>query len=82
MSETIRESVAAESRMVSVPGGRLHVRDFPGGAPALVVTHGCSERAEPGPFDGAQHQRSPTSRGEGEIPRAVLPSMSCPVTRR
>src|SRR5215475_2587344 len=83
MSETIGEPVAAESRMVSVPGGRLHVRDFPGLEPALVVMHGfpddsriydrlapllaprrvlavdwlgygCSERAEPGPFDGAQ----------------------------
>src|SRR5262245_29192780 len=37
MSETIPASAAAESRMVSVPGGRLHVRDFPGAEPALVV---------------------------------------------
>jgi len=86
MSETIPEPVAAESRMVSVPGGRLNIRDFPGVEPALVVMHGfpddsriydrlapllaprrvlavdwlgygCSDRAEPGPFDGAQHQR-------------------------
>jgi len=86
MSETIPEPVAAESRMVSVPGGRLNVRDFPGVETALVVMHGfpddsriydrlapllaphrvlavdwlgygCSDRAEPGPFDGAQHQR-------------------------
>ena len=40
MSETIPEPVAAESRMVSVPGGRLNVRDFPGVEPALVVMHG------------------------------------------
>jgi hypothetical protein len=30
MSEAIPKSAAAESRMVSVPGGRLYVRDFPG----------------------------------------------------
>jgi pimeloyl-ACP methyl ester carboxylesterase len=40
MSEAIPEPVAAESRMVSVPGGRLHVTDFPGDEPALVVMHG------------------------------------------
>jgi pimeloyl-ACP methyl ester carboxylesterase len=86
MSESSPEPVAAESRMVSVPGGRLHVRDFPGADPALVVMHGFpddsrihdrlapllaprrvvavdwlgygrSDRAGPGPFDGAQHQR-------------------------
>ena len=26
--------------MVSAPGGRLHVRDFPGAEPALVALHG------------------------------------------
>jgi haloalkane dehalogenase len=40
MSKAIPEAVAAESRMVSVPGGRLHVMDYPGEAPALVVMHG------------------------------------------
>jgi haloalkane dehalogenase len=40
MSEAIPKSAAAESRMVSVPGGRLYVRDFPGEEPALVVMHG------------------------------------------
>jgi haloalkane dehalogenase len=40
MSETIPASATAESRMVSAPGGRLHVRDFPGAEPALVVLHG------------------------------------------
>jgi haloalkane dehalogenase len=39
MSETI-PATAAESVMVSAPGGRLHVRDFPGAEPALVVMHG------------------------------------------
>ena len=29
MSETMPASATAESRMVSAPGGRLHVRDFP-----------------------------------------------------
>jgi haloalkane dehalogenase len=86
MSDAIPEPAAAESRMVSAPGGRLHVTDFPGVEPALVVMHGFpddsriydrlapmlaprrvvavdwlgygrSDRAEPGPFDGAQHQR-------------------------
>jgi haloalkane dehalogenase len=86
MSDAIPESAAAESRMVSVPGGRLHVTDFPGAEPALVVLHGFpddsriydrlapllaprrvaavdwlgygrSDRAGPGPFGGARHQR-------------------------
>jgi haloalkane dehalogenase len=86
MSEVIPGSASAESRMVSVPGGRLHVMDFPGDEPALVALHGFpddsrtynrlapllaprrvvavdwlgygrSDRAEPGSFDGAQHQR-------------------------
>jgi pimeloyl-ACP methyl ester carboxylesterase len=39
MSETI-PATAAESGMVSVPGGRLHVRDFAGAEPALAVMHG------------------------------------------
>ena len=37
MSEAIPEPVDAEFRMVSVPGGRIHVTDFPGDEPALVV---------------------------------------------
>src|SRR5262249_57131974 len=86
MSEAIPEPASGESRMVSVPGGRLHVMDFPGDEPALVMMHGFpddsriynrlaplltprrvvavdwlgygrSDRVEPGPFDGAQHQR-------------------------
>ena len=40
MSETIPSSVTAESQMVSARGGRLHVRDFAGEDPALVVMHG------------------------------------------
>jgi haloalkane dehalogenase len=40
MSETMPTSATAESRMVSAPGGQLHVRDFPGAEPALVVLHG------------------------------------------
>jgi pimeloyl-ACP methyl ester carboxylesterase len=40
MSETTPASAAAESRMMSAPGGRLHVRDFPGVEPALVALHG------------------------------------------
>jgi len=40
MSEAIPEPVDAEFRMVSVPGGRIHVTDFPGDEPALVVMHG------------------------------------------
>ena len=40
MSETIQTPAAAESRMVSAPGGLLHVRDFPGAEPALVALHG------------------------------------------
>ena len=40
MSEAIPGLASAESRMVSVPGGRLHVMDFPGDEPALVVMHG------------------------------------------
>ena len=39
MSETMSASPTAESRMVSAPGGRLHVREFPGAEPALVVMH-------------------------------------------
>ena len=40
MSETVPAPAAAESRMVSAPGGQLQVRDFPGVAPALVALHG------------------------------------------
>jgi haloalkane dehalogenase len=40
MSEASLGSVTAESRMVPVPGGLLHVKDFPGAGPALVVMHG------------------------------------------
>jgi haloalkane dehalogenase len=40
MSEAIPEPVAAEPRMVSVPGGRIHVADYPGVEPALVMMHG------------------------------------------
>jgi pimeloyl-ACP methyl ester carboxylesterase len=86
MSEASLEPVTAESQMVSVPGGRIHVTDFPGDEPVLVVMHGFpddsriyerlapllaprrvvavdwlgygrSDRVEPGPLDGAQHQR-------------------------
>ena len=86
MSEASLDPVTAESRMVSAPGGPLHVMDSPGVEPALVLMHGFpddsriydrlarllaprrvvavdwlgygrSGRVEPGPFDGAQHQR-------------------------
>src|SRR5262245_19614979 len=86
MSEAVPGLASAESRMVSVPGGRLHDMDFPGDETALVMMHGFpdesriynrlaplltprrvvavdwlgygrSDRVEPGPFDGAQHQR-------------------------
>ena len=35
MTEAIPEPVAAESRMVSVAGGRIHVTEMPGDEPAL-----------------------------------------------
>src|SRR6266496_4805268 len=86
MSETIPEPVAGAQRTVLTPGGRLHVTDYPGASPPLVMLHGFpddsriydrlapllaprrvvavdwlgygrSDRAEPGPPDGAQHQR-------------------------
>jgi haloalkane dehalogenase len=86
MSDATAKSAVAESRMVPAPGGRLHVKDFPGAEPAVVVMHGFpddlriydrlapllaprrvvavdwlgygrSDRADPGPIDGAQHQR-------------------------
>src|SRR5215475_10741240 len=37
MSDGIQEPV---SRMVPAPGGRLHVTDYPGAAPPLVLMHG------------------------------------------
>jgi haloalkane dehalogenase len=40
MSEASLNPVTAESRMVSVPGGRVHVRDSAGAEPALVMMHG------------------------------------------
>ena len=35
-----KKQAAAASRMVQVPGGRLHVTDHPGQEPALVALHG------------------------------------------
>jgi len=40
MSGVVPEPVAAESRMVSAPGGQVHVTDYPGDEPTLVVMHG------------------------------------------
>jgi pimeloyl-ACP methyl ester carboxylesterase len=40
MSDATAKPAAAESRMVSAPGGQLHVTDFPGAEPALVMMHG------------------------------------------
>jgi haloalkane dehalogenase len=40
MTEASPDPVTAESRMVSAPGGRLHVTDSPGAEPALVMMHG------------------------------------------
>src|SRR5262249_54971665 len=40
MSDPIPEPAAAESRRGAAPGGRIHVTDFPGDEPALVVMHG------------------------------------------
>src|SRR5215468_4676508 len=40
MSEAVMGRAIAESRTVQAPGGRLHVRDYPGRGPALVMMHG------------------------------------------
>ncbi len=40
MSETIPEPVAGAQRTVLTPGGRLHVTDYPGASPPLVLLHG------------------------------------------
>src|SRR6266536_249608 len=40
MSETIPEPVAGAQRTVLTPGGRLHVTDYPGASPPLVMLHG------------------------------------------
>jgi haloalkane dehalogenase len=40
MSEGIQEPAGGVSRMVPAPGGRLHVTEYPGAAPPLVLMHG------------------------------------------
>ena len=40
MPEDAVKRVGGVSRMVSVPGGLLHVADYPGAAPTLVLMHG------------------------------------------
>src|SRR5215831_3003691 len=40
MPQGIQEPAGGVSRMVPAPGGRLHVTEYPGEAPPLVLMHG------------------------------------------
>jgi len=79
MSETIPEPVAAESRMVSVPGGRLNVRDFPGVESALVVMHGFPDDSRI--YDRLAPLLAPPARDRRPADQASRVKLSCAAVR-